>query len=53
MPFAIAAIIWASDRGGRGGEVSELSSSETLAGYTFFDLAVKAKQEEEDNVTSE
>ena len=30
-----------------------LSSSETLAGYAFFDLAVKAKQDEEDNVTSE
>ena len=30
-----------------------LSSSETLAGYTFFDLAVKAKQDEEENVTSE
>ena len=30
-----------------------LSSSETLAGYAFFDLAVKAKQYEEDNVTSE
>ena len=29
------------------------SSSETLAGSTFFDLAVKAKQDEEDNVTSE
>ena len=32
---------------------SVLSSSETLAGYTFFDLAVKAKQDEEENVTSE
>ena len=30
-----------------------LSSSETLAGYTFFDLAVKAKQDEEDNVIAE
>ena len=29
------------------------SSSETLAGYTFFDFAVKAKQDEDDNVTSE
>ena len=28
-------------------------SSETLAGYAFVDLAVKAKQDEEDNVTSE
>ena len=30
-----------------------LSISETLAGYAFFDIAVKAKQDEEDNVTSE
>ena len=28
-------------------------SPETLAGYPFFDFAVKAKQDEEDNVTSE
>ena len=26
-------------------------SSETLAGYAFFDLAVKAKQDEEDSIT--
>ena len=30
-----------------------LSSSETLTGKTFFDFAVKAKQDEEDNVISE
>ena len=30
-----------------------LSSSETLAGYTFFDLAVTATQDEDENVTSE
>ena len=30
-----------------------LSSSETLAGETFFDVAVKAKEGEEDNLTSE
>ena len=29
------------------------SRSETLAGSTFVDLAVKAKHDEDDNVTSE
>ena len=29
------------------------SSSETLAGYAFVDLAVKANEDEEDNITSE
>ena len=30
-----------------------LSSSETLAGEALFDVAVKANDDEEDNVTSE
>ena len=30
-----------------------MSSSETLAGYAFFDFAVKANEDEEENISSE
>ena len=51
--FFIAAIIWAFDRGARGGGDKFRIVQKTLLGQAFFNFAVKANEDEEDNITSE